>query len=139
MLFLGQGLLLPFQRDLKQDFANAGGVELVKACVKLVLGTQANSEFAEGELPWRPEFGSRLYLLRHQKNGPMLTAMATVYVTEALARWEPRVLLRSVRATFDNSQRALQIRVLYDVIDKNTPANNVVFADVDQDVSVALG
>lgn len=136
-IFLGHGLLAPLQRDQKNDFAHAGGVELVRSCVATVLGVQADSPFAQGELPWRPEFGARLYLLKHQK-GPMLQAMATVYVTEALQRWEPRVFVLQVSASFDSTRRILTLRLLYDVIDRNVPANNVLFPGVEQTLDVAM-
>src|ERR1044072_5522330 len=69
--FLGYGLITPFRRDLKNDFANAGGVELVKSCVSQILGTRAASDYVQGELPWRPRFGSLIYLAKHRK-GPLL-------------------------------------------------------------------
>lgn len=138
---LGFGLLRPFQRDEKNDFANAGGVELIKACVGQVLGTRAGSDFTQGELKWRSEFGSLLYLLRHQNNDVALQELARVYVVEALRRWEPRVRVTGVEVAREsangNGQNALSIRLRYDIINVNVAGNQVYLPDVDQTIPIA--
>ncbi len=137
---LGFGLIRPFLRDEKNDFANAGGEVQVRAAVGQILGTRAGSLTTEGELPWRTEFGSLLYLLKHQKNDAALQELARVYATEALRRWEPRVLLKEVLAergsTTDGGENVLNVRVLYDIINANTPQNQVFVPNVVQDVQV---
>jgi phage baseplate assembly protein W len=116
--FLGQGILRPFRRDQKADFASAAGLALVKACVGQVLGTKADSARCSGELPWRTDFGSRLHLLRHSNNSDALADLALVMIREALAKWEPRV--KAVRVvpeeTFDPNR--LQLRVFFTVVDR---------------------
>jgi uncharacterized protein len=136
---LGHGLLWPLRRDLKNDFANDSGVQLIRSCVAQVLGVRASSDdgLVQGELPWRPEFGSKLYLLKH-KRGRMLTAFADVYVREALQRWEPRVVVTAVSAEWDNTGRTLTIFLRYNVLAKNTPGSVVLFRDVSQDLSLPI-
>lgn len=141
--FLGYGILRPFVRDQKGDFAAAGGATLVKACVGQVLGTMASSEFITGELPWAPEFGSLLHVLRHRQNDSVAQQLAKVYITDALARWEPRVKLTSVRferrkssSTLGGGEDVLFIHVVYDVITSNVPGNAVVLRDVTQTVQL---
>jgi len=138
-VFLGYGLVRPFQRDQKQDFASAGGVALIRSCVGQILGTMCSSPTSslQGELPWRPEFGSLLYFLKHKK-GPSLEALAQLYVIDALAKWEPRVSVTQSMVSFDNDQRTLTIRIMYNIIDQNVPGNNVLVPDVDQVVDVPL-
>jgi phage baseplate assembly protein W len=137
--FLGAGLLRPFVRDQKQDFANASGVDLVRACVGQILGTRASDDSGEhqGELEWRPDFGSKLYLLQHRK-GPLLSELARFYVVEALSRWEPRVTNIRAAAAFDRLERSLTVDLVYDIIAANVPGNNVLFSDVEQSVSIAV-
>lgn len=137
--FLGRGIIRPFRRDQKNDIANDNGIDLIRACVGQVLGTRAaDGAFAnQGELPWRQAFGSRLYLLKHRK-GPMLTELARIYVTEALALWEPRVILTAIGAAFDNEGRVLTIQLRYNVIEKNVPGNNVLYAGVEQTIQIPL-
>jgi phage baseplate assembly protein W len=83
------GLLRPFQR-IHADLRSGQGITEILSNVGQVLGT------IRGSLPWRTEFGSSLETLRHQANTPVLQAMATVYVDDALRRWEPRALLTRV-------------------------------------------
>jgi len=135
---LGFGLLRPFRRDGKSDFAAAGGEQLVRSSVGQILGTRAESEVSEGELPWRPEFGSKLYLLRHQKNDAVLQELARVYVVDALQRWEPRVRVKTVQASRERQEGedALVVTVRYSLIDRNVPGNQVFTPDIQQTVVV---
>jgi phage baseplate assembly protein W len=96
----------------------------------------AGSEFTQGELPWRTEFGSLLHLLRHQRNDAVLQELARVYVVDALKRWEPRVVITSVEVTRErqDSENVLAIRLRYNVIDRNVPGNNVLIEGVEQTV-----
>jgi uncharacterized protein len=132
--FLGFGLLRPFRRDRKVDFAAGGGEALVRSAVGQILGTMAASDFTQGELPWRTEFGSLLHLLRHQKNDAVLQELARVHVADALKRWEPRIQLTSVQVTRERNrgENVLAIRLRYSIISANTPGNNVLLAGVEQ-------
>jgi phage baseplate assembly protein W len=136
--FLGFGLLRPFRRDRKADFAAAGGEALVRSAVDQILGTMASSDFTQGELPWRTEFGSLLHLLRHQKNDAVLQELARVHVADALKRWEPRVQLTSVQVTRerDRGENVLAIRLRYNIISANVPGNNVIARGLEQTVLV---
>ena len=98
----------------------------------------AGSDFTQGELPWRTEFGSLLHLLRHQRNDPVLQELARVYVVDALKRWEPRVVVTSVKITRErqDGENVLAIRLRYNVISTNVPGNNVIVAGVEQTVTV---
>ncbi len=88
---LGRGLIRPLQRDGKGDFVNATGPALVEAAIVQILATAASSAKAEGELPWRTEFGSWIYLLRHSGNDELVELLARRYVADAIRRWLPRV------------------------------------------------
>ena len=136
--FLGAGILRPFRRDQKSDFAAAGGEALIRSAVGQVLGTMCSSDFTQGELPFRSEFGSLLHLLRHQKNNNVLQELARVYVVDALKRWEPRVVVTGVQVTREqqDGENVLAIRIRYDVIAINVPGNNVILAGVEQSVVV---
>jgi phage baseplate assembly protein W len=118
----GRGLLRPFRRDKRQDFASGHGVELVAAAVGQVLGTICSSEQTSGELPWRTEFGSLLHVLRLSNASPALVEKARAFVALALARWEPRARVQAVRVS--RVQRAegfaLSIRVHWQLIAQGT-------------------
>ena len=137
-LFLGFGLLRPFVRDQKLDFASAGGVKLIQSAVGQILGTVGASDFTQGELDWRTEFGSTLHLLRHQNNDDVLQELARIFVIEALRRFEPRIILTETRVTRESKdgENVLAIRIRYNVIDTNVPGNNVLLEGVEQTVTV---
>ena len=135
---LGFGLLRPLRRDRKADFAADGDDAVVRSAVGQVLATRASSEISQGEIPWRPEFGSLLYLLRHQRNDSVLQELARVYVVDALKRWEPRVIVKTVSVTRETQEGddILAVRVVYSLINRNVPGNQVLVPSLEQTVLV---
>jgi phage baseplate assembly protein W len=111
---------------------------LLRSAVGQVLGTMAQSEVTQGELPWRTEFGSRLHLLRHHKNDAVLQELARAYVVEALKRWEPRIVVTSVNATREalEGTNVLTLRIRYNLISTNVPGNNVLLSGLEQTVRI---
>lgn len=141
-IFLGQGLLRPFVRDEKNDFANGSGSALIRSAVGQVLGTRATSARTVGELPWRPEFGSLLHTLRHSNNNEALKEIAKGFVVDALRRWEPRVRVTGFAININTTtgrEDTLEIVVAYNVIDHNTAGNNVVLSNQQAVVELAVG
>lgn len=138
--FLGFGLVQPLIRDRKSDFLAKGGVELVQSCVAQILGTSCSSPDGSiaGELPWNPLFGSRLYLLKHRK-GQVLQELGRLYVIEPLTRFEPRVVVTDTQFSFSQNERSFTIFLRYDIIDRNVPGNQVIVADVEQNVELGGG
>jgi hypothetical protein len=132
--FLGVGLIRPFRRDGRADFLAAGGELVIRSAVGQILGTVGASERTQGEIPWRTDFGSLLYRLRHQKNDSVLQELARVYVVDALKRWEPRIIVTAVTVQREqhDGENVLAIRIRYDVISTNTPGNNVIFTGIEQ-------
>lgn len=134
---LGRGLIAPFRRDKKRDFASAGGEELVRSAVMQVLGTVGASDFTQGELPWRTEFGSLLNLLRHKRNDIVLRELARVYVRDAIRKWEPRVVVTGMDIQrLDPDGNKLSIRLRYHVIQRNVPGNRVLLGPLEQTVEI---
>ncbi len=137
--FLGYGLLRPFVRDQKGDFAAAGAELLVRACVGQVLGTRGRNAKSEGELPWRTDFGSLLSALRHAPNDAVTSAVAKTYIRDALQRWEPRVVLKLATFTTEKSSTTvtggddvLKVSLVYDLVDGGA----VIQKNVQQDMRV---
>lgn len=117
-IVLGRGVVGPFQRDGRGDWATAEGEALVRANVEQILGTMCSSGRSHGELPWRPEFGSLVYMLRHGQNDDVLKELAQQYVVDALELWEPRVKIRKSRITNDPEAGKLEIFVVYDIVSR---------------------
>lgn len=134
----GFGIIRPFQRDQKGDFATAQDATLVIAAIGQILGTVASSDFTQGELPWRPEFGSLLHLLRHRPNTPALDELARRYVVDALQKWERRIVVTdtSVGRSFDEDGglNSLVIRVRFNFIATATGA--VIFQDLESSITI---
>lgn len=105
------GLLAPFRRDKKRDFASGSGPDLLRAKVLQALLTEGAGPRSSGELPWRTSFGAGLHLLRHQRNDEVLAALARVYVRDALARWVPSAQLVALEVSRDEASLLLRLRV----------------------------
>ena len=106
-----RGLLAPFRRDKKRDFASGSGPDLLRAKVLQALLTEGAGPRSSGELPWRTSFGAGLHLLRHQRNDEVLAALARVYVRDALARWVPSAQLVALEVSRDEASLLLRLRV----------------------------
>lgn len=102
-----KGPASPFRRDGNSDFTAKEGLDLIKANVAQVLGTR------EGELPWRPLFGSKLHRILHSA-GPSVAYVAQYYVVQALERWCPYIRLR--RFTAELRDGTLYLTISYRVV-----------------------
>ena len=105
------GLLTPFRRDRKRDFASGSGAELLRSKVLQALMTEGSTPRSSGELPWRTNLGAGLHLLRHQRNDAVLVELARVQVRDALARWVPSAQLVSLDASREDASLILRLRV----------------------------
>ena len=76
------------------------------------------------------------HLLRHQKNDRVLQELASVYVVDALKRWDPRGGGDAVQVAREQQDGAnvLAIRLRYNVISTNVPGNNAILSGVEQTV-----
>mgnify|MGYP001248749803 FL=1 len=104
------GVLTPFRRDRKRDFASGDGEELLASKVEQLLATEGATARSSGELPWRTAFGTPLQLMRHQNNDAILAELARVYVRDALRKWLPEAEVVEVSVSRDGSTLALLVR-----------------------------
>jgi uncharacterized protein len=114
-----RGVIRPFTRDGVNDVATASGAALLRAEIGQVLATVCSSGVTQGELPWRPDFGSLLYLIRHRKADFVTKEMARAYVVDALAKWLPQIRITDVEIEPVDSTLSglstLLIRVRYEI------------------------
>lgn len=101
--FVGRGINAPFRRGAA-DIVTVSEIELIRGNLRQILGTRAGTPFSTGELPWRPEFGSKVHFLLHKPNTALTEAMARFYTVEAISRWEPRVIVRGVTMSKQKTQ-----------------------------------
>lgn len=99
----GSGIICPFQRDGKGDFANGTGMRLLKSDIGELLGIICSSPQDPGELPWDPDRGSRIRSLRHRHlHSEMTRALAEQYSATPIRVYERRVRMGPVRVTTEN-------------------------------------
>lgn len=134
--FLGDGLVQPLRR-VARDFESKSGPELVRSSVSQILGTRAAVGRNPGELPWRPNFGSKLWVLRQRRLDPTLRNQARAFVLEALL-WEPRVEVTGVQVAREPEAgpTELLVTVSYRVIDRNVDENRVVLPEFVETVRI---
>jgi phage baseplate assembly protein W len=109
----GRGIICPFQRDGKGDFANASGTRLLSSDIGELLGVLGPTPTKPGELPWRTEIGSRLHALRHrQMHSEMIRAMAEQMTAGPVRQWEPRVRPGPTQVS-EAGETTMQIRFSY--------------------------
>ncbi len=132
----GRGLLTPFRRDGKGDFANSSGVELVRSNLRQVLHTTASSASTQGELPWRPEFGSLFELLRFRNLDEVTIELARTYLIDAIKTWLPRIRIRNSNIEADYDRNVLVITVHYDVL--NSTRRSVLATGLKDTIEVSV-
>lgn len=114
-----QGLLFPLQRDGRGDFLTSKNLnELIVAAIKQVLGVRGAGPVTQGELPWRTQFGSQTYRLRHSNNDEALVDIVKYFVLDALAKFETRILLLDTQITQETApgfgpKSVLRVKVKY--------------------------
>jgi hypothetical protein len=125
-----RGLLLPFRRNQRDDFANGTGRALWQANVELLLSTDGPTPNGIGEIPWRPMEGTMLRLLRHKNNTSILRGMAEVYIRQAFQRSFPGVLRLTRVDKFRPEPGVLRLEVAFDVVSPDAPIERNITAEV---------
>jgi phage baseplate assembly protein W len=103
---LGRGLAFPLAVGVR-GLAESAGVARVEESIRIILGTQ------HGERMMRPQFGANLGSLVFAPNNATTASLATYYVTDALARWEPRIDVLDVLVSNDLDTASLVIEIRY--------------------------
>jgi len=133
--FIGKTIIRPLSREQKIDWVSATGARLVASAIGQILGTRCDSEFAGGELPWRTEFGSKVYRLRNKLNSPAMLEIARRYIIDAITNWAPWVRITKIRLARQSStgggENILAARIYYDLVDENSSSNQVLVSDLD--------
>ncbi len=110
----GCGIICPFQRDGKGDFANASGLSLLKSDVAELIGIIGPTVQQPGELPWNTEVGSRVLLMKHRgQHAEMVRATAEQMVSAPVRMWEKRARVASTSVVIDEKAQSLTIRFSY--------------------------
>jgi len=125
--FLGKGLRFPFAFQRRSGGAQISTVTStdhahIHESILQILGTRPGERFMN------PEFGSHVRDLVFEPNDHMLKGLLRHYISDAIGRWEKRVVVTDV--SFDESTEttdanALPARISYRVIDTQVEGNLV--------------
>lgn len=103
----GKGFAFPLAISPSGGIAAAQQAQKIREAIRVILGTQ------HGERLMRPNFGANLRSLVFAPNSRATADLARYYVEQALAAWEPRILLEEVTVTNDYVNNCLQIDIRY--------------------------
>ena len=99
-----RGLKIPFRVDSHTGgLSEAAGPEKIRQNIRMILGTRI------GERPMLSQYGSRLHSLVQEPNDAVLETALLRQLREALAAWEPRVVITRVTVSRKEGEVALQL------------------------------
>ena len=107
--FYGRGASFPFGLGTKGGVRESANLDKIQESIRIILGTQY------GERVMRPNFGCNLRSLVFAPNNSATSALARQYVRDGLKQWEPRIDIRDVTLTNDNTGGRLLIEITYSV------------------------
>jgi uncharacterized protein len=108
---LGSGWAFPVAVDARGRVALARREQDIDEAIRMILLTP------KGQRMMRPEFGCQIHDLIFAPNDATTAGLATYYVEDALAMWEPRIRVLEVDASADAYDPArLLISIRYEVL-----------------------
>jgi len=118
--FLGVGWRFPVGVNERRGVGLSTYEKNIEECIWIILGT------AKGERVMRPDFGCDIHELVFAPNNAETHGLIIEAVTEALVRWEPRIMNINVDVKSDRDARAqLLINIQYEVRATNNVFNLV--------------
>ncbi len=118
--FVGRGFSWPMEVDHTGSIRLTDGANDLDHAIRMVLLT------APGERLMRPEFGCRIWDLLFEPVTPNLLGLIAEAVRDALAQWEPRIVVSDVVPVADSDDAALiRITISYQVRATNDRRNLV--------------
>jgi len=117
--FLGKGWKFPVSIK-NEKIAASEGENSIKESIMIILGT------AKGERVMRPDFGCGIQELVFAPNNTSTATLISVYIKDALLKWEPRIEVLNISAVPDKEEgNRLNINIEYMVRTTNTRRNIV--------------
>lgn len=105
--YIGTGLGFPLQVNVQGGIQLSAGTPNIEESIIIILRTDL------GERVYRPNFGSRLSELVFEPMNVQTLMLIRLYVEEALEMWEPRIILKEVRADPDPIRGRVDIEIFY--------------------------
>jgi Bacteriophage baseplate protein W len=108
--FLGSGWAFPVQTDDSGGIALSSRERDIAEAIRIILLTP------KGERVMRPEFGCQIHTLIFAPNDATTAGLASYYVSEALAMWEPRIRVLEIVPRIESSTpERLDIEIEYEI------------------------
>ncbi|MEM7579518.1 MAG: GPW/gp25 family protein [Mastigocoleus sp.] len=104
---LGYGFAFPLRVNVQGNIQLSPKVQSIEESIQIILRTQL------GERVYRPDFGCRLGELVFAPMNTQTLLLARMYTQEALEKWEPRIVIDSVRTEPDPIKGRLDILIEY--------------------------
>ena len=101
---------LTFARKDNDDIFKKNDAAAVKQAVKNLLLTNF------GEKPFNPRFGGNLNAFLFRLDTEFDELEIEDSVAQAIANFEPRAILRNVKATLQSDQNSVNVKVIYQVV-----------------------
>jgi phage baseplate assembly protein W len=105
--YIGAGLGFPLQVNVQGGMQLSTGTPNIEESMVIILRTDL------GERVYRPNFGSRLSELVFEPMNVQTLMLIRLYVEQALEMWEPRIILKEVRADPDPIRGRVDIEIVY--------------------------
>lgn len=96
--FIGRGVAFPMGVDRRGRVASFAGSDLIAQSIRAILST------ARGERVMRPEFGCAIWDLLFDPIDQNTLGLMAECARDALAQWEPRIVVDDIVATADAHQ-----------------------------------
>lgn len=117
---LGKGWKFPIATGINGDIALSSYEKSVEDSIRIILGT------TPGERVMQPDFGCKINDIIFSPDSSKTVSLAVHYIEEAIIRWEPRVILKSVKGEKDPyNQSLINIKIDYEIRSVNTFFNMV--------------
>ena len=105
--YIGAGFGFPLQVNVQGGIQLSTGTPNLEESIVIILRTDL------GERVYRPNFGSRLSELVFEPMNVQTLMLIRLYVEQALEMWEPRIILKEVRADPDPIRGRVDIEIVY--------------------------
>lgn len=117
---LGKGWKFPVGIDVHGNISMSSYEKSIEDSIRIILNT------APGERVMHPDFGCKINEIIFFPNSSRTISLAVRYIEDAIVKWEPRVILKSVDGTPDPENPVkINISISYEIRSVNTFFNMV--------------
>ena len=117
---LGKGWAFPVGIDVHGNVATSSYEKSIEESIRIILST------TPGERVMHPDFGCKINEIIFFPNSSRTLSLAIHYIEEAIVKWEPRVILKSVTGVPDADDPVkININIDYEIRSVNTFFNMV--------------